>query len=365
MNTRIAAPRRGPFRVALLLAGSALLLAACGPNGSASPQHTVTVTKPAGSGGSGAGAGSPSPTPTQASGGEPGIVAVTTAGALVVLNPANGSVTQTLVPSGVTGDEISVSPDGQSVYFTEVAGCHSEVESVSISGQNLTAIAPGQLPAISPDGTKLAYTTEPVQTDKCFLNPTKPSVTDLYKIVVKTLNSGTVQDIGLPAEVIKSQLLPPISHLSWSSDGTAIAVSTSTVEDNEGWNLAVLTLASAKYYAGTEGGITNIPVTGSPTPQRSYIMEGVFLPDGNFFVSRACCGGVPVRNTSRLMWEVDVNGNLIHQVAIGYPNLEHDSLAVNPTGQWLLYIGGTDLYVSQGGSRPTDVAHGLIAATWS
>lgn len=281
------------------------------------------------------------------------------------MNPANGSVTQTLVPSGVTGDEISVSPDGQTVYFTEVAGCHSEVESVNSSGQDLTAIAPGQLPAISPDGTKLAYTTEPVQTDKCFLDPTKPSVSALYKIVVKTLNSGAVQDIGLPQEVIHSELLPPISHLSWSSDGTALAVSTDPVEDNEGWNLAVLTLSSAQYYAGTGAGITDIPVTGSPTAQRSYIREGVFLPDGNFFISRACCGGVPVRNTSRLLWEVDVNGDLIHQVAIGYPSLDHFSLAVDRTGQWLLYIGGSDLYVSQGGNRPTDVAHGLIAATWS
>ena len=81
-------------------------------------------------------------------------MAVTTAGALVRLDPATGSVTQTLVPSGVLGDEVSVSPDGSTVYFAEGAGCHAEVESVSTSGGDLTAIAPGQLPAISPDGTQ-------------------------------------------------------------------------------------------------------------------------------------------------------------------------------------------------------------------
>jgi hypothetical protein len=99
-------------------------------------------------------------------------------------------------------------------------------------------------------------------------------------------------------------------------------------------------------------------------PRHRYRSGGVFLPDGNLFISRACCGGVPVHNTSRLMWEVTTSGALVHQVALGFPGLEHVSLAVNPTGQWLLYIAGGDLYVSAGGSRPTKVATGLIAATW-
>jgi hypothetical protein len=91
----------------------------------------------------------------------------------------------------------------------------------------------------------------------------------------------------------------------------------------------------------------------------------VFLPGGNLFISRACCGGVPVQNTSRLMWEVDTAGALVHQVAIGYPALDHDSLDVSPTGQWLLYLAGGTLYVSDNGARPTSLTTGLIAAAWS
>jgi hypothetical protein len=289
-------------------------------------------------------------------------VAVTTAGALVKLDPSTGSVVQTLVPSGVLGDEIS--SNGSIVYFTEGAGCHSEVESVNMSGGDLTAIAPGQLPAISPDGVKLAWTTEPVMTQSCVPDPSQASVADSYKIVVKTLSTGGEQVIGLPPQVVRSQLLPPISHLSWSSDNSALAVSTSAVADNEGWALYVVVVGDAKYYIGPNAGVTDIPLSGGPTPQRSYIREGVFLPDGNFFISRACCGGVPIQNTSRLLWEVNLNGGLIHQVAIGYPNLDHYSLDVDSTGKWLLYLGGNDLYVSHGGARPTDVAHGLIAAAW-
>jgi hypothetical protein len=358
---RFVGPRRR--MLAGLLAAPALVLTGCHGFGSSSPQPTVTVTVPASS--------SASSTPSSGtggssapSGGEPGIVAVTTAGALVRLDPSSGSVIQTLVPSGVLGDEVSVSPDGQTVYFTEAGGCNTEVESVTIGGADRTAIAVGQLAAVSPDGTKLAYTTQPLMTQTCVPDPAQAAVAAKFQIDIRTLSSGSVQVIGLPSSVRRSQLLPPISHLSWSSDGSALAVSTSAVADNEGWALYIVDVASAKYYVGPNAGVTYIPVTGSPTAQRSYIREGVFLPDGNFFISRACCAGVPIHNTSRLMWEVNVNGELVHQVAIGYPTLDHVSLDSDPTGKWLLYVGGNDLYVSENGNRPTQVATGVIAAAF-
>jgi|HubBroStandDraft_1064217.scaffolds.fasta_scaffold16997_2 hypothetical protein len=347
----------------MLLAGTVLLAAACGSGSSPSAQPTVTSTGSASpSPGSGSGGAGPGNSPT--AGGEPGIVAVTTAGALVLLNTSTGSVTQTLVPSGVIGDEVSVSPGASTVYFTEAAGCHAEVESVSISGGDLTAIAPGELPAISPDGTKLAFTSEPPMTQTCVPDPAQASVAAQYKLIIRTISSGAEQELPLPAGVQHSQLLPPISHLSWAADNTRLAVSTSAVADNEGWAVYIVDTATAKYYVGPGTGVSYVPVTGSPAPVRSYIREGIFLPDGDLFISRACCAGVPVLNTSRLMWEVALNGVLVHQVAIGYPNLEHTSLAADPTGKWLLYVGGSELYVSQDGARPSDLASGLIAAAW-
>jgi hypothetical protein len=107
-----------------------------------------------------------------------------------------------------------------------------------------------------------------------------------------------------------------------------------------------------------------VPVTGSPDAQRSYLREGVFLPDGNLFISRACCGGVPIHNTSRLLWEVSPAGALVHQVAIGFPDLDHVSLAADSSGQWLLYLADHDLYVSHGGNRPSKLSSGLTAAAW-
>ncbi len=341
-------------------------LAACGPNGTPSSSTTVTVTAPppsSGGGGGGSLGGGSSSQPGGASGGEPGIVAVSTAGALVRLDPSSGSVTQTLVPSGVIPDEISVSPDGSTVYFAEAAGCHTEVESVSIDGGDLTPIAPGSLPAVSPDGSKLAFADEPLVTkDNCL--PTSGNLASQFKLVIRTVSSGSEQILPLPPEVGRGGLFSPISHLSWAPDNTRIAVSVSAVQDNEGWNVYLVDTSVAKYYEEPSPGVTFVPVTGSPTPQRSYLREGIFLPDGNLFVSRACCGGFPEHNTSRLMWEVGVSGALVHQVAIGFPTLEHTSLDADSTGQWLLYLAGNDLYVSQGGNRPSKLTSGFVAAAW-
>lgn len=345
---------------------TAAIVAGCGSS-SPTPQPTVTVTAPASSGGgsgSGSGGGLGSSTPAPPSGGEPGIVGVTTAGALVQIDSSTGSVTKTIVPNGVVGDQVSVSPDGSTVYFTEEAGCHAEVESVSSSGGNLTAIGPGQLPAISPDGAKLAFTTEPVMNENCVPDPSKPGVAAQFKLVIRTLSSGTVQSLGLPPQVQHGGLLPPISHLSWSADAAMLAVSTSAVADNEGWAVDLVDPSAAQYYADTTSGVTAVPVTGSPDAQRSYLREGVFLPDGNLFISRACCGGVPIHNTSRLIWEVSPTGALVHQVAIGFPDLDHVSLAADSSGQWLLYLADHDLYVSQGGNRPSKLTSGLVAAAW-
>ncbi len=368
MPARSALRLLKPLTVSVLLAAPVLALAGCGSNGTpgAAPTVTVTATQAAGGGGSGSGGGIGSPgsaSPTAgAPGAEPGILGVTSAGALVRLDPSSGAIAATLVPSGVLGDEISVSPDGSTVYFGEGAGCHAEVESVSVSGGDLTAIAPGELPAISPDGTKLAFTSEPSLTQGCV--PSTSNLASLYKLVIRNIGSGAEQILPLPPQVQHGGLFSPIDHLSWASDSDRLAVSTSAVQDNEGWNVYIVDTSVAKYYVGPASGVTFVPVTGSPTPQRSYLREGVFLPDGNLFISRACCGGVPEHNTSRLMWEVSLTGALVHQVAIGFATLEHTSLASDSTGNWLLYLGGDVLYVSQGGNRPAQVATGLIAATW-
>jgi len=288
------------------------------------------------------------------------MVGVTTAGALVTLNPSTGVVAQTLVPSGVIGDEVSVSASGL-VFFAVQNGCSTTIEEVPVTGGSVATIAPGSVPAVSPDGTKLAYASQPSLTAGCVPNTT--DLTALYQVKIRTLSSGATVSLAANPTSEDNGLPVPISHLSWSADNQHLAVSIASAEDNEGWDVTLVDTAQAQYFRAGAG-VVSVPVTGSPTPQQSYLREGVYMPNGDLFVSRACCAGIPPQNTSRLMWEVTTSGVLVHQVAIGYPNLDHTSLDVSSDGQWLLYLAGNDLYVSQGGATPKELTTGLIAAAW-
>ena len=183
-----------------------------------------------------------------------------------------------------------------------------------------------------------------------------------YSLVTRTLSSGVERVYPMLPAGQSSGLPAPISHLSWAPDGTELAVSIAAIQDNEGWQVVLMDTTTAQNYLGGTGD-TPVPVTG-PDRRRSYWREGVYLPSGNLFVSRACCAGEPVRNVSKLMWEVTPAGVLRHQVAIGFPGLDHTSLAVNHSGKWLLYLAGTGLYVSENGARPRQVGSGLVAAAF-
>jgi hypothetical protein len=223
-------------------------------------------------------------------------------------------------------------------------------------------VTAGTLPAVSPDGTKLAFAREPSLAVACV--PSQPDLTPLFRMVVRTLSSGAETTFPMVPSGQSSGLPAPISHLSWAPDSRRIAVSVSSIQDNEGWDLVIVDSAAARYYL-TGPSTTAVPVAGAPNPRISYLREGVFLPDGNLFASRACCAGVPVRNTSQLIWEITTPGALVRQIAVGYPALPHTSLAADRTGRWLLYLAGQDLYVSHNGRRPHPVASGLVAAAWS
>lgn len=352
LPARAAAVRAAALRATAVLAG-AILVAACGGSGAAP-------------GGGSASSAAHSKRPATAkshrhAARRPAVIAVTKAGALVILASAGGAVAKTLVPAGVVGDEISVGADRTTVYFAVSHGCTDEVESVQVTGGSPTHVAVGSLPAISPDGTKLAFAQQPSLTAGCV--PKEAGLTSRFRLIVRTLSSGDQAAYPMAAPGQDSGLPAPISHLSWAPDGTRLAVSISAVQDNEGWNLVLLDTSAAQYYLSGPGA-TPVPVTGQPSARKSYLREGVFMPDGNLFVSRACCAGVPVRNTSRLMWEVNTSGVLVHQVAIGFANLDHASLDASTNGKWLLYLAGDILYVSHHGNTPKQLATGLIAAAW-
>jgi hypothetical protein len=312
---------------------------------------------------------------------EPGIVAVTARGALVVLSSSTGAVIRTLVPGGTSGallgDEIAVSPDGSTVYFVGLQDCAPEIESVPADGGSPVDIAPGTYPAISPDGSRLAFADvagpDPALADVGCPEPdVSQQLAQDYSLVVRTVgtSSQTVypmapDDTGQPADVI--------THLSWAPGGGQLVLSvTSGQVPDQDQQLLILDTATARYYtAGT--GVTAVPVSGSPDTSGSYYDEGVYLPDGNLFVGRDCCDNNQIPPAgSNLMQEVSPAGGLVRQVAATIQATLNSSVAADSTGSRLLYVSSAPsqsgpalvLYVSQGGATPEQIATGMAAAAW-
>lgn len=323
---------------------------------------------PAGSSGPSV-AGGATPTPSRGSSGaasgpsQPQIVAVTTGGAVQLVNSATGTGTALTPNQDAIGDEVSVSPDGKTVYFAIRKGCADDIESVPIGGGTPSTVAVGVLPAVSPDGKELAFVREsysggPTETDyTCIpVEQTKKS-----EVVVRNLATGSEQDYP-PSPDAPAW---PISHVSWSPDGQSLLVSAGPATGTQSWGLLAVNLASAQFYvpgSGTAAGVSFV----SSASGNSYYREGVYLPDGNLFVNQLCCTsptGSSGKVTSTLLQEVSPSGTVVSQVAIGDLGRDHTSLAA--TQGWLLYLSGSQLLVSDGGAKPSVLGNGsFIAATW-
>lgn len=91
----------------------------------------------------------------------------------------------------------------------------------------------------------------------------------------------------------------------------------------------------------------------------------MFLSGGNLFGDRVCCTDEGSKETSDLLWEIAPSGRLVRQVAIGWLDRDHYSLDGDPSGHWLLYLSGPDLFLSLDGAAPFKLATGLGAAAWS
>jgi WD40 repeat protein len=338
--------------LAAALAVAVVTIAACATGGGSDGPSTVGgAAKSAGATRAGVGAGAPP------------LTAVTAAGALVRLDPATGKVTRTLVLSGVTGDAVAVSPDGKTIYYEVGGTCQHELWELDTADGTKTRIsAAGSLPALSADGHRLAYATQYFD-DAPDASCEKASVDARgYKVVVDDLVTHQSRDYPSPPEMGTS-LPARIWHLSWSPDGTQLAVSLEGVNDNEGQAVEIINPATDTYYDPYDRN-TGVPLPGASL--ETYYLEGVYLPNGHLFIVRQCCSGPSHNTLSKVdLLEIDpATGTQVRSVAVGRTDRSHGSLIASADGHWLAYLSGNDIELAHDNAKPAILASGFLAVTW-
>jgi Tol biopolymer transport system component len=120
-------------------------------------------------------------------------------------------------------------------------------------------------PTFSPDGTKLAYWGEDINTG-------------YYAIYVANLVTGTVTQEGGPGFQY-----PGATQLSWSPNGTELAISTSASGQgatNSNGNIFVLNL-STNQFTLVSANAAGVPAAYNGSEASAFSYDPVFSPDGN------------------------------------------------------------------------------------
>lgn|SRR6266851_5464712 len=282
------------------------------------------------------------------------LIAVTSGGNVETLDPSTGQAVATLA-SGAVGDQVAVTPDGDRAYFETTSGCSHQILSVPTSGGSPTLVAAGSHPALSPDGSKLAYAVEPLG-NGC---PATTNIATQYFVVVQPLGGANPTIYPLHPSLVSAKQTRTVNHLSWAPDNRRLLISIDGGSDDKQWNAYVMDTTTDHYYQPASG--TGVPVERGGA---YYYRQAVFLPDGNLFANIVCCSGTKKPSTT-ILADVDLNATMLHQISSGLTDRDHTSLDADPGGHWVLYLAGSDLLVSADASTPIILSTaGFVAADW-
>lgn len=252
------------------------------------------------------------------------IVAARHDGSIQLLS-ADGEVVRTLLaPSSEVhtwGEPVtlSVSQAEDSVYIGYEAlsstGYSARIERVSLEGGSPVFVANGTNPAVSPDGTVLAYIQE--QPGSCQIMAPCPPIDLTFPLIVRNLVSGSVEQLSAPVPI-------GVSRLSWSDDDVHLAVS----DGNGFWVVDTSTTAKAK------NPLAIFPPANSSPP---YWADASYRGSTGSIAAVAFCPETIGCDQSTEVLNIDPTtqqATLLAHLDFGTSSLSFDS-----TGQTFAYIG--------------------------
>ena len=280
------------------------------------------------------------------------LVAVSDRGAVVVLETASGKVMHTLAPRGSADGDTTLArtPDGDWVYYADGMGCGrtASVYRVRADGTGSPErVATGTAPAVSPDGTRLAYAA-PNPAD-----PRDPSAMCHNTIVVRTLADGAEQRF-LPTDDTNSfTAYGQVSAIDWAPDGRRLVY-------QQGWE------GEGSFILDTVAHTTTRQATpvGAKQFANGLVHPTWHPPTGRLAAVNDCCYSPDDPQTPRITVLVDPatgDSQPLPEAGIDPRSLDYD-----PTGRFLLFVDkqGVVFVKGDGLARRLPAATGYARASW-
>lgn len=243
---------------------------------------------------------------------------------------SNGKLTRWLASfpdSSFTNNGLALTPDGLAVYFTLIprrAGrrFYLRLMRIDVTTRRQAQVAEGAQPAISDDGTQLAYATFP------------------HGLAVRDLATGTTRTISLVAELGEQANLLD-GAVAWLADGSDIAI----VPSPPAWDLVGRRPPPAHWCGTTDAHavvvFVHVPARPAPLTARCVRLAGKALTPA------MALAGNPT-SPSSLLIATDSDGDSTEVEQIAQTGITtrlltiRDSLplAFDPTGDHLMYLVG-------------------------
>lgn len=281
----------------------------------------------------------PEPTTPEPTPAEPQLVALTTAGDIVVLDPADGQVLYTLA-SGLpidTGNHsgLALSPDGTHAFVN--SSDPYEILEVTLAQGGTRVVSAGWHPALSADGTRLAF---------AGVDEANGSGTGLW---LTDLRSGEARHV--PDEQAMSDAPRVVTDPSWSPDGATVYVANGWPEGS--FVLAVDPESTAQLGQARVVGPADESLSwGSPEP----------MPDGRLAVYVREAGYEPADESMQIALVDPATGAVATR--IDTPGRWVHDLAAHPTDGSLAVVSEGGALAIWDGAALRDVGTGYEAVVW-